>query len=149
MRGSINKLIKKLIRKYKTTNPYDLASCLNVLIFEVELKNTLGMYRYINKTRTIFINSNLSDEVKRFVLAHELGHAILHTKENCFYLKYNTFIKTSTYEVEANKFAAELLIDDKEFKSNIGKGFTIGQLASYFEVPEELIEYKYKFKNIN
>lgn len=147
MRGNINKLIKKLIRKYKTTNPYDLASCLNVLIFEVELKNTLGMYRYINKTRTIFINSNLSDEVKRFVLAHELGHAILHTKENCFYLRYNTFIKTSTYEVEANKFAAELLIDDKEFKSNIGKGFTAGQLASYFEVPEELIEYK--FKNIN
>lgn len=147
MRGSINKLIKKLIRKYKTTNPYDLASCLNVLIFEVELKNTLGMYRYINKTRTIFINSNLSDEVKRFVLAHELGHAILHTKENCFYLRYNTFIKTSTYEVEANKFAAELLIDDKEFKSNIEKGFTAGQLASYFEVPKELIEYK--FKNIN
>lgn len=147
MRGSINKLIKKLIRKYKTTNPYDLASCLNVLIFEVELKSTLGMYRYINKTRTIFINSNLSDEVKRFVLAHELGHAILHTKENCFYLRYNTFIKTSTYEVEANKFAAELLIDDKEFKSNIEKGFTAGQLASYFEVPEELIEYK--FKNIN
>lgn len=147
MRGSINKLIRQLTNKYKTKNPYELASCLDVMIFEVELKNTLGMYRYINRTKTIFINCNLSEEVKRFVLAHELGHAVLHTKENCFYLKRNTFMKTSFYEVEANKFAGELLIDDNEFKSAIGKGFTASMLASYFEVPEELIEYK--FKNIN
>ena len=100
------------------------------------------MYKYINKNKVVFINNRLSDEVKKFVLAHELGHAVLHTKNNCFYLKHNTFVKTNYFEVEANIFAAELLINNEELEICIENGYTIEQIASYFQVPKELVEYK-------
>lgn len=140
--GDIEVIVKKLIKKYNTSNPFELASCLNVLIFETNLNNTLGMYKYINKNKAIFINNKLTDEVKKFVLAHEIGHAVLHTKNNCFYLKHNTFIKTNYFEIEANKFAAALLIPDEDLNSCIENNFTIEQTASYFQVPVELVKYK-------
>ena len=144
MRGNIKNIIKKLIKQYDFNNLYDLAQCLDVDIIETELKNTLGMYRYIKRNKFIFLNINLDEITKRFVLAHELGHAILHTKNNCFYLKHNTFVKTNCFEVEANKFAAEILIDDEELEICLKNGYTVEQIASYFQVLPELVEYKFK-----
>jgi hypothetical protein len=42
------------------------------------------------------------------------------------------------YEVQANKFAAELLIDDSEIR----KDLSVPELSQYFGVPEKLIKYK-------
>ncbi|MFQ8777280.1 MAG: ImmA/IrrE family metallo-endopeptidase [Roseburia sp.] len=47
-------------------------------------------------------------------MAHELGHAILHRKENCYFIRNkNTVTLNSKNEIEANKFAMELLISDE------------------------------------
>ena len=81
----IKKLIENLKRKYNTNCPYELASYLGIKIIIEPLGKSWGMYMYLNKTRTIFINSILNDYEKRFVLAHEIGHAILHTKTSCFF----------------------------------------------------------------
>ena len=47
-------------------------------------------------------------------MAHELGHALLHHSKEIQALKdYDLFPKyTNQLEIEANTFAAELLIDD-------------------------------------
>ena len=50
--------------------------------------------------------------MERHVLAHELGHAILHQKTNITYLESNTFYYKEKFEIAANTFAAELLIED-------------------------------------
>lgn len=47
--------------------------------------------------------------------AHELGHAIMHPDANTPFLRKCTGLLISKMEIEANKFAAELLIDDEVF----------------------------------
>ena len=144
MREDIKTIVNKLIKKYKTNNIYELIRSLDISIFELPFDEEIGMYKFIKNNKVIIISEGLQEETKRFILAHELGHAILHRKENCFYLKHNTLAKTNTYEVEANKFASELLINDNELKECSGNNFTIEQLACYFKVPSELIEFKFK-----
>nr|DAW30966.1 MAG TPA: IrrE protein [Caudoviricetes sp.] len=101
------------------------------------------MYKYIKKNKLILINSSLSEQEQKYVLAHELGHAVLHTKSSCFC--YGLNVNTYKKEYEANIFSAELLINCDE-KDNTINGFSIDQLARYYNVPVGLINLKF---NIN
>lgn len=142
MRHDIKKIARALKIKFNTNNPYDLASSLKIEIIERPLGNTYGMYKYIKKTRVILLNSSLNETLKRVVLAHELGHAILHPTVNCYFMRHKTLYVTNKFENEANKFAAELLIDEKEIKNLCLQNMSIEQLACYFLVPKELISLK-------
>lgn len=139
----IKKLIENLKRKYNTNCPYELASYLGIKIIIEPLGKSWGMYMYLNKTRTIFINSILNDYEKRFVLAHEIGHAILHTKTSCFFSGTYSYNKIKK-EYEANIFAAEFLIELEYTDTLYLEGYSMGQLASFYKVPLELIEFKFK-----
>lgn len=146
MRNNIKILVNHLVDKFNTNDPFLLSEYLDINITYTDLKNTWGMYRYIKRNSFIFINNNISEIEKRFVLSHELGHAILHTKNNCFYLRHNTFMKVSTFENEANEFAAELLITDENIQEALDKQFSIEQMACCLNVPKELVEYKCNHK---
>ncbi|MCR1823787.1 ImmA/IrrE family metallo-endopeptidase [Terrisporobacter muris] len=142
MTSNIPKLVSSLIKKYNTRDPYVLAECLDIEIIEYNLSTAYGMYKLVNRNKFIFLNSKLDEITKRFVLSHELGHAILHRTSPGFYFKNHTLMKTSIYEIEANTFAAELIISDNEFKEFLNYGYTISQMASYFNVTEDLIKLK-------
>lgn len=77
---------------------------------------------------------------RRLVMAHELGHAILHRKQNCYFIRNKTFLSTSKIEIEANRFAAELLIPDSMLESH--KDMTVGQLARSLGYAERIVELK-------
>lgn len=94
------------------------------------------------RQKFIHINQNLDENRKLFTMAHELGHAILHPKSNTAFLRERTLFSIDKLEVEANRFAAELLISDEDLSSCIENNFTIEQVASYFQVPIELVRYK-------
>lgn len=70
---------------------------------------------------------------------NELGHCVLHTKSTCFFTSIN-YINKGKKEHEANLFAAEFLIYDVD--PVILEGYSINQLAAYYEVPSELVELK-------
>lgn len=98
------------------------------------------MYILLKRKRWIFINDNipLDSPLFKVVIAHELGHALLHRKENCAFIKNRTLLLTSGIEREANLFAAYLLIPDdmlQDFTS-----FTKEQFCSCTGYPMELIE---------
>ena len=139
----IRKLIENLKRKYKTDCPYELARCLGIMVIIQPLGKAWGIYAYLRKTRTIFINSILNEHERRFVLAHEIGHAVLHTKSSCFFNNTSSLYKLKK-EYEANIFASEFLIDLKHTDTLYLEGYSIGQLASFYRVPIELIEFKFK-----
>lgn len=143
MNEYIRNTVKKLINKYKTTAPAELAECLNIMVIYEPLGSVWGMYKYIKRNKLILINSSLKEQEQRYVLAHELGHAVLHTKSSCFC--YGLNINTYKKEYEANIFSAELLINCDE-KDNTINGFSIDQLARYYNVPVGLINLKF---NIN
>ena len=69
-------------------------------------------------------------------MAHELGHAVMHKRTNCYFMRNKTLLNTSVYEKEANAFSAYLLISDDDIK----ECSTISQLASVSGVPEEIVK---------
>ena len=74
----------------------------------------------------------------KVVLAHELGHAILHRRENCCFMAHHTLLLTSKIEKEANLFAAHLLITDELLQEYAD--FTQNQFCQCTGYPKELIE---------
>ncbi len=139
MNTFIRKVIEKLKKKYNTDDPFELANYLGIVLVIQPLGKVYGMYKYMKKNKVIYLNSELDDYQKRFVLAHELGHAILHVKSTCFFTSIS-YINKEKKEHEANLFAAEFLIYDVD--PVILEGYSINQLAAYYEVPIELIELK-------
>lgn len=129
----------KLKKRFITDDPFEIARSLNIEIFTVPLGNISGYYKYLKKHKCIYINSNIEDaHFAKLVMAHELGHAVMHPKENCYFLENKTMILTSKNELEANKFAMELLISDESLLEY--KGYTISQLSKIYGYHEKLIE---------
>ena len=91
----------------------------------------------------ICINECLEGNERLFVMAHELGHAILHPKENCYFLRNQTFLNTKI-EQEANAFAAEFLIPDEAILEAMENGYTIDQFARILGYEKELVELRMK-----
>ena len=109
----IRNLVQSLVRKYNTRNPFEILRQKNVILVYASLNGVRGFYQYFQRNHIIYIDENLSDSEKRFVCAHELGHMLLHKKATALFMDTHTFFNTEKYEVEANTFAAELLIPDE------------------------------------
>ena len=144
--GRIKDIANNLAEKYGTRNPYELCDFLNIPILYNPLGNIKGLFQNVSGTPIIHLNNTLSEDELKPVIAHELGHALLHKEFNVCFLNNYTFSITDKYENEANKFAAHLLIDDKDLDT-FSSGYeyvTIEQLSKHFCVPEEFIMYKMK-----
>lgn len=141
MHSKIKRIVKSLIKKYKTNNIYELAACLGIIFEIVPLGSYAGCYFYINRRKTILINSFLNEHERIIVLAHEIGHAILHKKTNCYFMKGKTLLLTCKIEREANIFAAEFLIDDSILSDYYN--FTLEQIASSENISIDLLKIKF------
>ena len=137
---NIKKIVLNLIKKYNTQDPFELAELLNIEYIIGSMGKCNGCYLYLKRHRCIFINDNLSDSEMSLVMAHELGHAILHRTENCYFIRNKTFLSTARIEKEANAFAAELLIPDSLIYEN--PGMTKKQLARLAGYDERIMEFK-------
>ncbi|NRZ25135.1 Zn-dependent peptidase ImmA (M78 family) [Clostridium beijerinckii] len=62
-----------------------------------------------------------------------------------FFLHDHTFYDRGRFEIEANKFAAELLIDENKVDKLYLQNLSIEQLACSYGVSIELIKYKFTF----
>lgn len=140
----IKNLVSNFINIYKTNNVYEICSQLNIKIYKSHLKDIKGYFLNISEGISIVVDYDLEEHEERCVIAHELGHVMLHRSSNICYLKNYTYSNTDKLENEANEFAAELLITNEDIKEAFEKQFSIEQMACYFEVPKELIEYKFK-----
>ena len=139
----------KLIRTYGTRNPFLLAAEKGIeIMMRDDFDRLKGAFSLMLNVPFIFINNNLSDEMKRIVCAHELGHAMLH-RQFCRSMKsriiqeYEIFDIRSTTEYEANIFAAELLIDENELAEYESRGYDIVQMAKASGININLLLIKY------
>lgn len=127
----------KLIKKYNTNNPYDLADYLGINIVKRPLGKIKGCYELIKRHKFIFLNSDFDEELT-VVCSHELGHAIMHPYTNCKFIKNYTLFLTSKIEIEANTFAAHLLLPDNIISDYTD--FTYEQIAKATNIPVEIIK---------
>lgn len=145
MKKDIHKIVSYYIKKFETSDPFQIAKDLHIELAIGDIGSRLGCYMYMKRHKCIFLNENLSESELRFVMAHELGHAILHPRQNCYFIRNRTFLSTDRIEVEANTFAIELLVPDTEIIEN--PDLTIGQLARMTGYGEEILKLKKVFNN--
>lgn len=140
---SVDRKIRRLISYYSrlcgSRDPVAIANYAGIGIHICPLGEIAGNYKLLKRKRWIFVNENMEPGSPMFnvVVAHELGHALLHRKENCAFIKRHTLLLTSGIEREANLFAAQLLIDDALLMEY--KGMTEEQFCNGTGYPKELI----------
>lgn len=142
MTDSIIEKAERLTAKYETRNPYAIAGQLGIFVLNFDTPGTLkGMYSVIKRSRFIFVNESLDDDLKRFVCAHELGHDILHRKiiGQTPLSDTNMYGNSSRMEYEANVFAAALLIDRKKLLRYAMDGRTGAEIAARMHVDIGLV----------
>lgn len=138
----IDQIIVGLLEIYDTKDIYELYDCLEISIVYLDEDNILLQghdavyHRSFLDQETVFIKKGLPTEYKRFILAHELGHGILHT--NMAQSAFSPLANLDKLEKQANYFAVKLLevkLDNIELE-----GFTMDQVASSLELPMECVE---------
>lgn len=138
MGKDIRRIIGMLKKKYDTNDPFEIAHQMKVEYIIGSIGSYSGCYMYLKRHRCIFLNENLTEHELRFVMSHELGHAVLHKYQNCYFIRHRTLLSCEKIEIEANRFALELLIDDSVLEEN--RHLTIEQLSRLLGYREELLK---------
>lgn len=135
--------VRKIVAKFKTRDPFEIADAMGVVTITEDLSgSTNGFYFYHNRSGVICIDSKLSAEMARVVCAHELGHYVLHREDNSIFLKSFTFYTTNKSEIQANYFAANLLIPDDALHNYRNSDLCISQIAADLGVPKNILKLK-------
>ena len=103
--------VKDLIKKYNTSNIKELVDHLDISIEHQDFKaKTLdSRLMIVDSQGYIFVRSDLDCAYENFLIAHELGHYVLHFDENISFNFLRRVYKTRL-EREANEFAIRLLM---------------------------------------
>ena len=108
-------------------NVSKIARFLGVKIYDVELPEDISGVLDIRNEPIILINKEHRPHRQRFSIAHELGHHQLHrligihVDKKSYYRNKKSAIGLDNIEIEANQFAAELLMPENQVQSELEK----------------------------
>lgn len=128
----ISLVVENLTKNAGSSRLDDIISYLGIKVKPLDGKTCYAKYK---DKKYIFIDTNLSEELKDFAMAHELGHALLHDCELDQSFVYR--VKNQRIENEANYFAYKLL----GLKIDPAYDYTISQYANLLAVSEDTIKY--------
>lgn len=138
----IDNIIVGLTETFNTDNIYELYDFLEIQIIKLDRNSILlqgndGYYQrnYFNQ-EVVSIREDLDYQYEKFVLAHELGHAILHTESSTAAFNID-LINFGKIERQATYFALKLLdiqLDPVELD-----GFNIEQISNLLHIPKDCL----------
>lgn len=137
---NVHNIVEQTVHKYGTRSPYEMAERMGIIVQKNNLGTIRGYYFKKYRIKQIILHNDLSESDERFVLAHEIGHAVLHEDVNTPFLMGNTLFSKNKFEKEANLFAIELLVPDETIIEN--PDLTLEQLARMTGYQEGLLERK-------
>lgn len=142
---NIKNIVDYYVKKCDSRDPFVIAKYLNIQIQIGQLGTPCGCYMFLKNHRCIFINENLSESNMKLVMSHELGHAIMHRKLNCYFIRNKTLLLDSKIETEANTFAVNLLIPDEIIMEIIdNQNCTLEYMSRMLGYNQKLIELRMK-----
>ncbi|WP_375579070.1 XRE family transcriptional regulator [Marivirga tractuosa] len=115
---SIAKLIRKQF-KLKNGEPvkniFSIIEQSGIIIYELDANEKFDgvSFQTENGFPLIIVNSNFSNDRKRFTLAHELGHLVMHV------LTENPISEYRNKEKEADQFASEFLMPEDGIRNSL------------------------------
>lgn len=136
----IAKKLQQIFKASGSYNPYTIAKSYNINIIELPLDkaNTYGLTVCNNRKTTIILNDNMDNNLKEFVLCHELGHVFLHGNISTPFMRnIGSPTQVIKIEAEAHRFAFLLLKhqhDELKYmtKENIVKYFKLESWMTRF-----------------
>ena len=142
MSVDIKRKVNQLVRLFDTRDPFEMIKGMNVILVFYPLDGVRGFYQYFKRNNIIYIDESLSRHDQQFVCAHELGHMFLHKRSNALFMDTRTQFNTSKYELEADKFAVNLLIPD--FILDEHHDYSTDQLSRMLGYDQKIIELRLK-----
>ena len=134
----IKRKVNQLVRLFGTRDPFEMVKGMNVILVFYPLDGVRGFYQYFKRNNIIYIDESLSRYDQQFVCAHELGHMFLHKRSNALFMDTRTQFNTSRYELEADKFAMNLLVSDSFLEEYAS--FSVEQLSRLLGYDQKLVE---------
>ena len=145
MLNNIENLAKQLVIKNETRNPFIIAEneSIKVRAFKKPTK-LLGMYSVIKRNRFIFYNPYVDEHIQNMVVAHEIGHDMLHKDlvSDKLFQEWTLFDIKSTTEYEANIFASHILLDETEILLLANQGYSYIHIAKFLGVNVNILLFK-------
>ncbi|MDS3871833.1 ImmA/IrrE family metallo-endopeptidase [Staphylococcus hominis] len=166
---TIQKLIKETVDRIYSAfeiprhQPINLDEFLNTLNIQLHESEELiyegKIEKDYNDNTIITIKYNHNEGRRRFTIAHELGHYFLHFNDEDKEFKDSVFYRSLEYndeEIEANEFAANLLMPEEEYKvfaennayNQESNTYDIEKIAEYFIVSRQAAIYRGKNLNV-
>lgn len=145
----IRETVASLAARHGTRDPYRLCGYCGAVVRQRPMgtgPTAIKGFCFVgSRIPVIELNDDLEEPLRRIVLAHELGHAVLHAERLTEPLVDASLYDDSTRtELEANLFAAELLLPDEAVLTALGEGATFFEAAAALDVPPQLLDFKFR-----
>ena len=138
--------VNGLVTKYGTRDPYELCDAMHIVLYRKDLHRKLkGFFFYHSRQKSIVVDSHVGPVLERILIAHELGHAVLHREAALLHgFQEIEMLEGSAkpMEYEANLFAAELLLEDEEVLERLAD-MTFFEASRSLCVPAALLDFKF------
>ena len=139
--------VEALVKKVGSRDPYIICNTLDYKLHFLDLKQRLkAYYFYQSRINNIIIDENVIELFRPILIAHELGHGVLHREIAMMsgFQELEVLEKRSDkpMEYEANLFAAELLLEDETVLKLLNE-YTFFETASILNVPAALLDFKF------
>jgi len=134
-------LVRELLEEYHSADPEEICEKIGITVLEQELPERVnGFTVEMNGRSFVVLNPRLGYYEKRFTLAHELGHILLHKGTNSFKLSCNTDFCVTKYEREADCFAAWLLMYNEQRELCGMESVTSQDISKIAHIPPKVAE---------
>jgi Zn-dependent peptidase ImmA (M78 family) len=140
--------VRQVLRGCESRDPFEVCRRLGIILvptsFGAEPTSIKGFFLEHRRVRTILYNCDLPPIIQRIIVAHELGHAVLHRNSSHNFTDIGLYDESSICEKEANMFSAEFLLGDAEVINVLNNDCTFFAAAAMLMVPVELLDFKFR-----
>ena len=140
----------RIKRRYKENDPDRLCRDMGIKVIDHDTAMSVDDFKGLSMVKSripvILLNSKLKEDLRQVVLAHEIGHVVLHRKLTALrgFHDFDLFGMNDQCEYEANVFAAELILDNEEVLDVLNQDMTFFGAAKTLCVPPELLDFKFR-----
>ena len=147
--SNVSQAVVKTIKRHGAHDPFRLAEAMGIVIlyenFGCDENAIKGFATEMNRIKMITLNADLLEIIQRIILAHEIGHIVLHRRRGIReFHEFSLFDESSLFEKEANLFAAEYLLSDEDVLEAMNGDTTFFSAAAMLHVPAELLDFKFR-----